>query len=89
MIRMFAPFVSEEAVEGAAEALRGRMIGEGETVKEFEAALRERFGFRHALLLNSGTAGLRLALAVAGVGPGDEVITTAMTCSATNTPILE
>jgi perosamine synthetase len=89
MIRMFAPFMSDEAVEGAATALRERMIGEGETVKQFEAALCNRFGFHHALLLNSGTAGLRLALAVAGVGPGDEVITTAMTCTATNMPILE
>jgi len=88
-IPMFMPFVSDEAVAGAAQAMRRRMIGEGETVKEFEAALCEKFGFRHALLLNNGTAGLRLALAVAGVGPGDEVITTAMTCTATNTPILE
>ena len=89
MIRMFAPFVSDEAVEGAADALRRRMIGEGETVKEFERALQAKFGFRHALLLNSGTAGLRLALAVAGVGPGDEVVTPCLTCTATNTPILE
>lgn len=88
-VRMFAPFVSEEAVAGAADALRRRMIGEGDTVRAFEAALRDKFGFRHALLLNSGTAGLRLALAVAGVGPGDEVVTTAMTCTATNTPVLE
>ena len=89
MIRMFTPFMSEEAIANAAMALQQRMIGEGETVKEFEAALCSRFGFRHALLLNSGTAGLRLELAVAGVRPGDEVITTAMTCTATNTPILE
>jgi len=88
-IPMFMPFVSDEAVAGAASALRRRMIGEGDTVKQFEAALCDKFGFRHALLLNNGTAGLRLALAVTGIGPGDEVITTALTCTATNTPILE
>jgi len=88
-IPMFVPSMSEEAVAGATATLRTRWIGEGDTVKQFEAALREKFGFRHALLLSSGTAGLRLALAVAGVGPGDEVITSAMTCTATNTPILE
>jgi len=88
-IPMFVPFMNEEAVDGATATLHTRWIGEGDTVKQFEAALRERFGFRYCLLLNSGTAGLRLALAVAGVGPGDEVITTAMTCTATNTPILE
>jgi perosamine synthetase len=89
MIRMFAPFVSDEAVERASAALRQRMIGEGETVKEFERAVLEKFGLERVLLLNNGTAGLRLALAVAGVGPGDEVVTTALTCTATNTPILE
>ena len=88
-IPMFVPFMSEEAIENAAAALRSRWIGEGDTVKQFEHMLCERFGFRYALLLNNGTAGLRLALAVAGVGPGDEVITSAMTCTATNTPILE
>ena len=66
---MFTPFMSEEAIANATMALQQRMIGEGETVKQFEAALCSRFGFRYALLLNSGTAGLRLALAVAGVGP--------------------
>ena len=41
------------------------------------------------MALNSGTAALRLALALCGVGAGDEVITVAQTCTATNTPILE
>lgn len=89
MIPMFMPYMSEEAIANAAMALQNRMIGEGEAVKEFERALCDKFGFEYALLLNNGTAGLRLALAVAGVGPGDEVITTAMTCTATNMPILE
>jgi perosamine synthetase len=88
-ITMFAPFMSEEAIDNATNALRSRWIGEGDAVRQFEEALCEKFGFRHALLLNNGTAGLRLALAVAGVGPGDEVITTPMTCTATNTSILE
>jgi len=86
---MFYPYINEAAIERAVAVLRSRWIGEGDTVKEFEQALCDRFGFVHALALCNGTAGLRLALAVAGVGPGDEVITTAMTCTATNTPILE
>lgn len=89
MIRMFAPFISEEAISWSSDALRQRMIGEGDTVKLFEKALCEKFGFPDALLLNNGTAGIRLALAHLGVGPGDEVITTPMTCTATNMPILE
>jgi perosamine synthetase len=86
---MFYPWVNERAVENVAAVLRSRWIGEGPKVRQFEKALCDRFGFRYAVALNSGTAALRLALALAGVGPGDEVITTAMTCTATNTPILE
>lgn len=88
-IVMFYPFVNEAAVQNAVEVLRSRWIGEGPKVRQFEDALRERFGFKRVVALNSGTAGIRLALAMAGVGPGDEVLTTAMTCTATNTAILE
>lgn len=67
----------------------GRLwVGEGPKVKTFEQKLKDRFGFRHLVALNSGTAGLELALALAGVGPGDQVITPAQTCTATNMPIL-
>jgi len=89
-ITMFKPYVN---VEGAMTRLRSVLesgwIGEGPKVKAFERELQARFGYPHVLALNSGTSGLRLALALAGVGPGDEVITTAQTCSASNTPILE
>lgn len=86
---MFYPYVNERAVELVGETLRSRWIGEGPKVRQFEEALCKRFGFKYAVAVNSGTAALRLALAMAGVGPGDEVITTAMTCTATNMPILE
>ena len=88
-IRMFKPYVNEAAVSNAVEALRSGWIGEGARVEEFEKALCDQFGYRYALGLNSATSGLRLALAMCGVGPGDEVVTTAMTCTATNMPILE
>ena len=88
-IVMFKPYVSEVAVDLVTQVLRSGWIGEGPRVKEFEKALRARFGFKYALTLNSGTAALRLALALAGVGPGDEVLTTPQTCTATNTAILE
>jgi len=88
-VMMFYPYVNEAARRNVDEVLRSRWIGEGEWVARFEDALKERFGFSHCLALNSGTAGLRLALAMCGVGPGDEVLTVAQTCTATNTPILE
>jgi len=94
-IVMFMPYVNRHAVAKAMLTLSkphedGRLwIGEGPLVKEFEEKLKVRFGFKHCVALHSGTAALRLALALCGVGPGDEVITTAQTCTATNTPILE
>lgn len=93
-IVMFHPYVNQKAAANVFDALThrhddGRLwIGEGPRVKEFEEALCDRFGFRYAVALNSGTAALQLALVMAGVGPGDEVVTTAMTCTATNMPIL-
>lgn len=91
---MFHPYVNEQAVRNVVDTLAhrhedGRLwIGEGPKVKQFEQALREQFGFPYCVALNSGTAALRLALALCDVGPGDEVITSAQSCTATNMPIL-
>lgn len=63
-------------------------IGQGPRVEEFEKALSARLETPHALTVNSATSGLQLALRLAGVGPGDEVITSALTCTATNWAIL-
>lgn len=93
-IVMFHPYMTEAAVQLVHKTLTerhedGRLwIGEGPRVKEFEQRLRERFAIEYCVALNSGTAGLELALALAGVDFGDEVITVAQTCTATNMPIL-
>lgn len=55
----------------------------GEEVERFEEAFAEYCGVRHCVALNSGTSALHLALLAAGIGPGDEVITTANTFIAT------
>lgn len=55
----------------------------GEEVEQFEHAFAEYCGVRHCVGLNSGTSALHLALLAAGVGPGDEVITSANTFIAT------
>ena len=70
------------------EVLHSGFIGQGKKVDEFEEKLGQYFGNKKVLTLNSGTSGLHLALRLANVGHGDEVITTAMTCTATNMPIL-
>lgn len=88
-IVMFYPFMPESVIEKVAETLRGRWIGQGPKVDEFEREFAKKFGLKYVVAVNSGTSALRLALAIAGVGPGDEVISPALTCTATNTPILE
>ncbi|MBI3978493.1 MAG: DegT/DnrJ/EryC1/StrS family aminotransferase [Chloroflexi bacterium] len=79
----------ESVLEPLARTLMSGYIGQGPRVDQFEKALVPLFGNQNVLTLNSGTSALHLALRLAGVGHGDEVISTPMTCSATNEPILE
>ena len=83
------PYVSEKAIQAVVDTLRSGWIGQGPKVKQFEQAFRETIGVPYAVAINNCAAGLRLALAISGVGPGDEVITTPLTWQATNHPILE
>lgn len=69
------------------EVLHSGYIGQGPKVEAFEAALKLYTG-RTPVSVNAGTSALTMALRLAGVGYGDEVISTPMTCSATNIPIL-
>jgi perosamine synthetase len=71
------------------EVLHSGFIGQGAKVEEFEKKLQEYFDNPYVLTVNAGTSALHLALRMSGVGHGDEVISTAMTCTATNMPILE
>ncbi|MBI2822265.1 MAG: DegT/DnrJ/EryC1/StrS family aminotransferase [Acidobacteria bacterium] len=83
------PLISEEEIEAVAEVLRSGWIGMGERTLEFEKAFSMYTGARHAVSVSSCTAGLHLALIAAGVGEGDEVITTPMTFVATVNAILQ
>lgn len=86
---MFHPVVTARAIEAVQQTMGDRWIGQGATVDRFEQAVCERIGVRHTVAVNVNSAGVRLALALAGVGPGCEVITTPLACTATNHPILE
>ncbi|KWR90161.1 DegT/DnrJ/EryC1/StrS family aminotransferase [Cupriavidus sp. IDO] len=70
------------------EVLYSGMIAEGESVYRFESEFNKKFGLKHSLAMSSGTGALHAALTLAGVGPGDEVISTPMTAEPTNTSIL-
>jgi len=87
-IRMFSPYVTEEAIARVVETLRSGYIGDGPVVKEFEGTIKEMFGIPYPVAVNSCTSALQLALALIGLEPGDEVITTAQTFMATSHVIL-
>jgi dTDP-4-amino-4,6-dideoxygalactose transaminase len=72
------PSIDEESIAGVAEVLRSGWIASGPNVLKFEQALSDYHGGRPARVVTSATAAIELALQVAGVGPGDEVITSAM-----------
>jgi len=88
-IVMFFPYVAEKASSAVGEIIQSRWIGQGQTVVDFENKIKEIFPIPYATAVNHVSSAIKLALAVAGVGPGDEVITTPQTCTATNHPILE
>ena len=83
------PSIDEETIAAVAAVLRSGWITSGPKVQAFEAALSEYCGGRPVRAFNSGTATLEVALRLAGVGPGDEVITTPLTWVATANVILE
>ena len=92
MSQEFLPFtrpsIDEATIAGVAEVLRSGWITSGPQAREFEARLSEYFGGRPVRTLNSGTGTMEVALALAGVGPGDEVITTPLSWVATSNVIL-
>jgi dTDP-4-amino-4,6-dideoxygalactose transaminase len=77
------PSLAVEEEASVIETLRSGWITTGPKTKAFEKALAEYVGARHAVAVNSCTAALHLALEVAGVGPGDEVITSPITFAST------
>lgn len=88
MLPFARPHLGEEEMNEVVETLRSHWLTTGPRVAAFEAALSEAFGGVHAVALNSGTAALHVALVAAGIGSGDEVITTPLTWAATSNMIL-
>jgi dTDP-4-amino-4,6-dideoxygalactose transaminase len=101
-IPLFKVHMSENAINRVTEVLRSGFIGQGPVVEEFEKELGEYFGPHvYPLTTNSATSAEHLALHLLkkpnqdvgedywpGLEPGDEILTTPLTCTATNWPIL-
>ncbi len=77
MIPMARPLIGEAEVEAVTAVLRSGQLTQGDTVREFEDAFAKLCAVEHAIATTSGTTALHLALLAHGIGPGDEVITTA------------
>jgi dTDP-4-amino-4,6-dideoxygalactose transaminase len=76
------PSIGEDEIREVVDTLRSAWISTGPKTRRFETEFASYLGSPAALALNSCTAGLHTALVTLGVGPGDEVVTTPMTFSA-------
>ncbi len=79
----------QTVIDVAAATLRSKWINVGPETTLFEETFAKKFNIKFAVALNSCTSALRLAYSIAGVGPGDEVISPVFTMIATNTAIME
>ncbi|MDO8609845.1 MAG: DegT/DnrJ/EryC1/StrS family aminotransferase [bacterium] len=87
-ISLFKVHMPKSVNKPLLKVLHSGFIGQGPKVEEFENILAKFLDNKNILTVNSGTSALQLALRLANVTIGDEVISTPMTCSATNEPIL-
>ena len=83
-----SPIIEDDCIDEVVETLKSGWIGTGPRANKLESMFKEYKGTKHAMALNSCTAGIHLALLAAGIGSGDEVITSPMTfCATANTVI--
>jgi perosamine synthetase len=89
MISLFHPYVPDEARKAVDDVLKTRWIGQSTKVDQFEKDMETKFDVKHAVSLNSGTAALETAYDLIDIQKCDEVITTPMTCTATNLSLIK
>ncbi len=85
MIQVFEPNIGEDEIKAVVNALkRGEISGNyGKSLDEFESEFANYCECQYGIAVSSGTAALHLAVAAAGIGPGDEVLVSASTNIAT------
>jgi perosamine synthetase len=81
-IPLARPYLDEAEEELVLEVLRSGRLSLGPTIERFEEQIAERVGAPYAAAVSSGTGGLHLLAHIAGLGPGDEVITSTLTFAA-------
>lgn len=88
MIPIASPNIGPEEIAAVDKVLQSGMLAQGPKVAELETAFAQYCGTKYAAAVSSGTAAIHAALHAAGVGSGDEVITTPFSFIATINPIL-
>lgn len=73
-IHVMKPLLGEDEIAAVTEVLRSGWVAQGPKVAAFEAAFAERMQADHAVAVSNCTTALHLALVVAGIGPGDDVV---------------
>lgn len=89
---MYIPYgrqsISEEDIQAVVETLRSDFLTTGPKVEEFEKCVADYVGAKYAVAISNGTAALHAACFAAGIGEGDEVITTPITFAASSNSVL-
>jgi UDP-4-amino-4,6-dideoxy-N-acetyl-beta-L-altrosamine transaminase len=80
--------ISADDLAAVAEALQSELITQGPTIARFEQAVADYVGASHAVAFASGTAALHGAAFAAGIGPGDEAVTTPLSFAASSNCVL-
>ena len=86
---LFKVFMPESVAAAMTRTLYSGFLAEGAQVREFARLIGEYTGNPNVVPVSSCTMALTVALRLCGVGPGDEVISTPLTCIATNLPIVQ
>lgn len=90
MIKLFQPYVSQQARDNVQRVLSGTQLAQGPEVELFEQEFAAKFGFEawQIVSLNSGTSALELAYELLELTRYDHVIAPVLTCTATNIPLV-
>mgnify|MGYP000718612060 FL=1 len=81
-------WIDDDDIAEVVKVLKGDWLTQGPTVAAFERSLADYAGVKHAVTFVNGTAALHGAMAAAGLGPGDRLLTTPMTFAATSNSAL-
>ncbi|HOH20220.1 MAG: DegT/DnrJ/EryC1/StrS family aminotransferase [Anaerolineaceae bacterium] len=88
IVPMSSPDLTDAEVQAVLDVIRTPNLSMGPQIDQFEAAFRQMLGCRHAIGVNSGTAGLHLCIRAADIGLGDLVLTTPFSFVASTNVIL-